>query len=203
MNSVSWIPNAVTLLRTLAGLVGAACLFVAPDTMLEEDALILSAAAGLLLLIAALGDWLDGWLARALKAQSAFGALIDPIADKIIVSAYLIAFIKVTGFDPWFTAPAVVIIARDLAVTGIRLSRLGRETTPLPVSAAAKWKTAVEMVVLAAPFLAVTLVYLTGLAPRLAYEAYYVWIGGVWFAALLSGSTFIGYMIAPQKNRAP
>ena len=194
MNSWAFLPNVVTVWRALLGLIGAICLMFAPEAESEARAVWLSMVAGVFLVIAALGDALDGWLARALNAQTRFGALIDPIADKIIVAAYLIAFMRVSGFDPWLVAPAAVIIARDLAVTGIRLSRLDQDSTPLPVSAAAKWKTALELIVLAAPFAAVAIIYLGGFSPQLVEDGYYVWVGGVWFAALLSGATFIGYL---------
>ncbi len=73
---------------------------------------------------ASLTDWLDGWLARRLKLRTNFGALMDPLADKILTTAAFICFIKQKNYwdqslvQAWM---ALVIIARDFLVTGLRL----------------------------------------------------------------------------------
>jgi len=75
-----------------------------------------SIAAATFVLIAAT-DWLDGWIARKQKQVTKVGALLDPLADKLLVSAALI-FLIGKGVAPWM---AFVIIGREFAVTGLRL----------------------------------------------------------------------------------
>ena len=179
-------PNAVTLSRAGLGVVGALALGVAPVAETETGAIALSLASGLLFALAALTDALDGWMARALGVESALGALLDPIADKVLTGAYLIAFLVIAGFDPWLAAPVLVIVARDVAVTAARLSCLDREPDPLPVTPEAKLKTALLMVLIALPFAAVAAALPFAAADSVVAEGYYVWIGGLWLAAVLS-----------------
>jgi CDP-diacylglycerol--glycerol-3-phosphate 3-phosphatidyltransferase len=68
--------------------------------------------------VLALSDTVDGWLARKLNQRSDFGALLDPIADKLLVSAALV-FLIGQGIPAWM---AYVIIAREFLVTGLRLA---------------------------------------------------------------------------------
>ncbi|MFZ4498724.1 MAG: CDP-diacylglycerol--glycerol-3-phosphate 3-phosphatidyltransferase [Burkholderiales bacterium] len=81
-------------------------------------------AAGLFLL-AAMSDWLDGWLARRLGQTSAFGAFLDPVADKLVVAAALVELVALQRIPTWI---AVVIIGREIAVSALRewMATLGR-----------------------------------------------------------------------------
>ena len=179
-------PNAVTVSRAGLGVIGALALGLAPAAESEAGAILFSLASGLLFALAALTDALDGWMARALRVESALGALLDPIADKVLTGAYLIAFLVIAGFDPWLAAPVLVILARDAAVTAARLSRLDRERAPLPVTPEAKLKTALLMGLIALPFAAVAASLPFAAADAVVAEGYYVWIGGLWLAAALS-----------------
>jgi CDP-diacylglycerol--glycerol-3-phosphate 3-phosphatidyltransferase len=111
------------------------------DDSPSEPALWTAPAAGLLAL-AALFDWLDGLLARALRAESAFGRFWDPVADKLVIAAALIggAFAMPT---PLFIAPAVMLLGRDALVTWLRTRPAHAAATARP-SILAKWKTALE-----------------------------------------------------------
>ncbi|MBI1362060.1 MAG: CDP-alcohol phosphatidyltransferase family protein [Alphaproteobacteria bacterium] len=112
--------------------------------------------AAVLFVIAALTDLFDGMIARALHAESKFGRLIDPIADKALVGLPLIAlaFVFVLGDWPLWplaTASIAVIVARDVLMTWVRLSAPDGEGPP--VSRLAKWKTALELIVVGAAIL--------------------------------------------------
>jgi len=121
--------------------------------------------------LAALTDWLDGYLARAWAQQSKLGRIFDPIADKLLVSAtilLLVAFGRVAGVG---VLAALVILLREVLVSGLR-EVLAEIRVGLPVSKLAKWKTGIQMGALgflivgdAAPtaFLPVTLVGELGL----------------------------------------
>ena len=76
------------------------------------------AAALVGFLIASLTDWLDGYLARRWHQTSALGALLDPIADKVLVLGMFIAFIQLGLVPTWMV---LVIVLRDLVITGVRL----------------------------------------------------------------------------------
>ena len=76
------------------------------------------AAALVGFLIASLTDWLDGYLARRWHQTSALGALLDPIADKVLVLGMFIAFIQLDLVSTWMV---LVIVLRDLVITGVRL----------------------------------------------------------------------------------
>jgi CDP-diacylglycerol--glycerol-3-phosphate 3-phosphatidyltransferase len=100
-----------------------------------------------LYLFAAISDFFDGWLARRWKAGSAFGRILDPIADKLLVAALLLCMVatgEIGGID---LIPALAIILRELLVSGLReyLAPLGMS---LPVSKLAKWKTATQLLAL-------------------------------------------------------
>jgi CDP-diacylglycerol--glycerol-3-phosphate 3-phosphatidyltransferase len=103
------LPNLLTMLRILAvPVIVVALLGVTPggDTL----------AAGVFAL-AALTDGLDGYFARSRDAVTTFGKLMDPLADKLLIVAALISLVSLNRLAAWV---AMVIIARELAVTGLR-----------------------------------------------------------------------------------
>jgi CDP-diacylglycerol--glycerol-3-phosphate 3-phosphatidyltransferase len=71
-------------------------------------------------IVAALSDIVDGWLARRGQQVTRIGKLLDPLADKLIVSTALIVLVAVDWIPPWGTWMVVVIVGRELAVTGLR-----------------------------------------------------------------------------------
>lgn len=188
------LPNAITVLRTLAGLVGAWLLLKASAAPAEAPAVAYATASGVIFVIAALSDFLDGWLARALGSTSALGALLDPIADKVLVGAYLVAFAMIFQLHAWLTPAVAVIVGRDVIVTGLRLSRLGRREVPLPVTDDAKFKTGLQMILIALPFVAVGALYGAGLSQAIWDTLVLIWVGGVWLAAILSAWTAVPYL---------
>lgn len=75
--------------------------------------------AGLVFMIAAITDWLDGYLARLLKVDSKLGAFLDPVADKLIVAAALIV-VAVEYQDFWVTICAILIMMREISISALR-----------------------------------------------------------------------------------
>ena len=192
------LPNAVTIARGLAGPIGAVLLLESrhAGVALQNEALsnAYAIASGLVLLAAALSDGLDGWLARRFNAQSALGALLDPIADKLLVGSYLIAFVMITDVDLWLALPVAIILARDLTVTGLRLN--GAVPASLTVTREAKIKTALQMAVTAAPFVFVPVLSITGAGQAMRDNVILLWFGAVWFLAVLTAWTAVPYLKA-------
>ncbi len=92
---------------------------------------------------AALTDWLDGWLARKLHQTSAFGAFLDPVADKLLVASALIVLVDIERTSAWIAA---VIIGREIAISALRewMARLGQSRN-VAVNLLGKVKTAAQM----------------------------------------------------------
>ena len=101
----------------------------------------LTLAALVVFVVAALTDFIDGWLARKLNAASAIGAMLDPIADKIALVA---AGFGLAGLDPGLTLwPSALMLSRELLVSGLRETGM-----KLPVTKLAKWKTTAQLIAL-------------------------------------------------------
>ena len=106
--------------------------------------------AGILFVAASITDYLDGYLARAWYETSAFGRLLDPIADKLLVATALVVILaKPNMYSLNITIiPAFVILCREILVSGLR-EFLREVNVGLPVTKLAKWKTAFQMTALA------------------------------------------------------
>ena len=103
-------------------------------------------AAAAVFALAAITDWLDGWIARRFNQSSAFGAFLDPVADKLMVAVAL--FLIVQGHPtPWMAFWAAVIVGREIAVSALRewMAELGQRAT-VRVATVGKIKTVVQMV---------------------------------------------------------
>jgi cardiolipin synthase len=95
--------------------------------------------------IAGFTDWLDGRLARAWQQQSEWGQFLDPIADKVLVSATLLMLVATQRISAWAVLPALVILCREILVSGLR-EHLAGIHVKVPVSNLAKWKTTIQMI---------------------------------------------------------
>ena len=97
---------------------------------------------------AAITDWFDGYLARRLKQSSAFGAFLDPVADKLIVAAALL-MITHTYQTLWITIPAIILLSREVYVSSLRewMGQLGMSSN-VKVSFIGKCKTTAQMLAL-------------------------------------------------------
>lgn len=137
-------------------------------------------------IFACVTDFLDGYLARAWHQQSAFGRFLDPIADKLLVAAVVIALVGIGRISGTAVLPAAVILCREILVSGLR-QFLAEVRVSVPVNRLAKWKTGMQMVVLG--FLIVG-------DARTEAGAWLGAIGvfGLWAAALLTLVTGYDYL---------
>lgn len=134
------LPNLLTWLRIalIPLFVG---VFYLPDGWLPAQSLNVVATG--LFALAAVTDWLDGWLARRLNQTSAFGAFLDPVADKLMVAAALIVLVDL---DRAGVAASLVIIGREIAISALRewMAKVGRSHS-VAVSFFGKLKTTAQM----------------------------------------------------------
>ncbi|MCY4393799.1 MAG: CDP-diacylglycerol--glycerol-3-phosphate 3-phosphatidyltransferase [Rhodospirillaceae bacterium] len=174
-------PNLLTL-----GRVALVPFFVAafwlPEPALSWTAFGLFAVAGAT-------DWLDGRLARRNGQESDFGRVLDPIADKILVAAALLMLAATDRLSDAGVVAALIILVRELAVSGLREFLAG--TAVLPVTRLAKAKTAVQ-------FAAIAVLLVAGAVPALplslAGEAL------LWLGALLTVVTGAAYLRAGLRR---
>ncbi len=116
---------------------------------LPWDAVTRNLVATVMFVVFALTDWADGWLARKLNQTSAFGAFLDPVADKFLVCASLLVLVKLDRVD---VLVALVIIGREIAISSLRewMAQIGASRS-VAVHMLGKLKTATQMT--AIPFL--------------------------------------------------
>ncbi|XP_021732704.1 CDP-diacylglycerol--glycerol-3-phosphate 3-phosphatidyltransferase 2-like [Chenopodium quinoa] len=117
-----------------------------------------AAATTSLFVAAAITDWLDGYLARKMRLGTAFGAFLDPVADKLMVAATLVLLcskppeISLFGDIPWlFPVPAIAIIGREITMSAVRewaASQDAKLLQAVAVNNLGKWKTATQMTAL-------------------------------------------------------
>ena len=97
-----------------------------------------------LFIAAGITDFFDGYLARRNKQTSNLGRFLDPVADKLLVSAAILFLVGVDRIQDWSLIPAVVILCREIMVSGLR-EYLAELRVGMPVSRLAKWKTAAQI----------------------------------------------------------
>lgn len=131
------VPNLLTLSRILVIPAVVGTFYVSGDPA-RWVGCALFATAGLT-------DWLDGRLARRWKQQSDIGRFLDPIADKLLVSATLLMLTAFGRLPDGALLPAIVILCREILVSGLR-EYLAGIRVGVPVSRLAKWKTGIQMV---------------------------------------------------------
>jgi CDP-diacylglycerol--glycerol-3-phosphate 3-phosphatidyltransferase len=102
-------------------------------------------AALVVFALAAITDYLDGYVARTYGQQSALGRMLDPIADKLLVAACLLMLVAVGTIHGWSLWAAIVILCREILVSGLR-EFLAELKVSVPVSRVAKWKTTLQLV---------------------------------------------------------
>ena len=135
------LPNILTLLRIALIPV----FMIVYYTSWEWNNLAAAAIFGL----AAATDWVDGYVARKYNLITAFGAFLDPVADKLIVVAAMVMLLEVHA-TPWFSLPAIVIIGREIVISALRewMAEMGYRGT-VAVATIGKVKTWVQMVAIA------------------------------------------------------
>jgi len=134
------LPIALTWLRIILIPVFVAVYYL-PDSWLMPVAKNWTAMA--IFAVAAITDWLDGFLARRLGETSAFGAFLDPVADKLMVAAALILLVQLGRAEAYL---AIIIIGREIAISALRewMAQLGK-TKNVAVAFVGKVKTAAQM----------------------------------------------------------
>jgi cardiolipin synthase len=181
---ITSLPNLLTLSRILIipALIAA---FYLPGDIGNWVALALFVAAGIT-------DWLDGHVARLRDEESRLGRFLDPVADKLLVAATLLMLVAFGRIADWTILPAIVILCREIMVSGLREFLAGLRVS-VPVSKLAKWKTMVQMVAIG--FL---IVGEAGWHPvTLIGEV------GLWLAAVLTIYTGYDYLRAGLRHMTP
>ena len=137
-----------------------------------------------LFVVFALTDWLDGYLARKLNQTSAFGAFLDPVADKILVCASLLVLVHLTRVDVFV---ALIIIGREIAISALRewMAQIGASKS-VAVHMIGKLKTVAQMV--AIPFL----LFHGKLFGIIDTQLWGTWL--IWVAAILTIWSMIYYL---------
>jgi len=155
-------------------------------------------AACVVFAVAAITDYFDGKLARDRQMTSDLGRMLDPIADKLLVAAALMMLIGMGRLSAVSLYPAIVIMLREILVSGLR-EYLAGVRVGLPVTRLAKWKTGVQMGALGALLggdTAAPLVYLTWLPVSLIGEIM------LWVAACLTLVTGWDYLTTGLRHAA-
>ena len=144
------LPNLLTYGRILAVPLGVLCFFLEGELQSSEFA---RWSAFAIFILASVTDYLDGYLARAWKQTSNIGRMLDPIADKLLVATCLLLLAADTdnrgGIAGWSLWAAIIILCREILVSGLR-EYLAALKVSVPVTQLAKWKTAIQMVAIAA-----------------------------------------------------
>ncbi|WP_339933337.1 CDP-diacylglycerol--glycerol-3-phosphate 3-phosphatidyltransferase [uncultured Brevundimonas sp.] len=147
------IPNILTGIRLFAGVImflilaGATGIPVLSAYLSPDDQFALYRAAFWIFVIAASTDWVDGYLARRWNSTTRWGAILDPIADKILVTGAILGLLT-SGSLTFIAIPCGLILFREFAVSALRETMAGK--VHLPVTLLAKWKTTLQMVALGA-----------------------------------------------------
>lgn len=148
------IPNILTGLRLIAGVVMFLMLAgamggvpILSAYLSPQDQFALQRAAFIIFVVAASTDWVDGFLARRWNATTRWGAILDPIADKILVTGTIVGVLA-SGTTAAVVIPFGLILFREFAVSALRETTAGRVS--LPVTLLAKWKTTLQMLALGA-----------------------------------------------------
>ncbi|MBV7486910.1 CDP-diacylglycerol--glycerol-3-phosphate 3-phosphatidyltransferase [Bordetella sp. BOR01] len=135
------VPIILTWLR-IAMIPMVVGLFYIPNTWMAEPAR--DTLAAWAFIIAALTDWFDGWLARRWNQTSAFGAFLDPVADKLMVCAALIVLLDLGRVDAFIS---LIIIGREITISALRewMAKIGASAS-VAVHRLGKFKTAAQMI---------------------------------------------------------
>ncbi|MND44705.1 CDP-diacylglycerol--glycerol-3-phosphate 3-phosphatidyltransferase [compost metagenome] len=138
------LPNILTYARIIAVPLVVLCFFVEGRLQSSDNS---RWAALAIFAIASITDFFDGYLARIWQQTSTIGRMLDPIADKLLVSACLLLLAADGTIAGWTLWAAIIILCREVLVSGLR-EYLAELKVSVPVSQLAKWKTTAQMVAL-------------------------------------------------------
>ncbi len=135
------VPNVITMSRIILIPLIISLYYVPGDWLSMEWKNELATAV---FILAAVTDWLDGYLARRLNQMSAFGAFLDPVADKLIVAGALIVLLQLERVD---ALVALIVIGREIAISALRewMAKMGQAKS-VAVAFIGKLKTVTQMI---------------------------------------------------------
>lgn len=151
-------------------------------------------AAAVIFTVAAVTDWLDGYLARKLDQSTPLGAFLDPVADKLMVATALVLLTEIHA-SPLMGVPAAVIIGREIVISALRewMAELGKRAS-VAVSYVGKVKTVVQMV---------AIIILVGIDPYDKDFLYYMGFILLDIAVILTLWSMIMYLMAAWPELRP
>lgn len=174
------LPTALTWARILLIPLFVGVFFLPDQTLIMPDKNLI---ATVVFVVAAITDWLDGYLARTLNQTSAFGAFLDPVADKLMVAAALIMLVELSRTS---TVIALIIIGREITISALRewMAKVGASRS-VAVSMIGKVKTTAQMI--AIPML---LYY----EPLFGIDVGFIGSKLIWIAAVLTVWSMVYYL---------
>lgn len=184
------IPNILTVMRLVAAPIVAVIITLSTQPLYALIALLIYA-------IASATDWLDGYLARKWESVSGFGRMLDPIADKLMVIIILAALMGTALSGPLLAIPAIIIITREVMVSGLR-EFMAKQDFIVHVTLAAKMKTTIQLIAIG--FLIGTFIFEQD--SLYALLSYRTGLFGIWFAALITAQTGIAYFTSAMRYLA-
>lgn len=181
------IPIFLTWLRIAAIPLFVAVLYIDEPWLTQRQANVISMW---IFIAAAVTDWFDGYLARKLNQTSAFGAFLDPVADKLMVAAALIVLVELSRVD---ALVALIIIGREITISALRewMAQLGQSKN-VAVSMLGKVKTVAQLV--AIPFLLFDGTLFVLIDTRIAGRIF------IWAAAVLTLWSMVYYLKAAFRD---
>lgn len=189
----------LTLLMFLALAAAAGAVPYVSEQLTPEQQFALERFAFAAFVIAAVTDFFDGWLARKLDALTVWGAILDPIGDKVLVAGAILGLMAL-GPQPMVLLPAGLILFREFTVSALREVAAGKGIS-LPVTRLAKWKTTFQLVALGGEMLvacwgAFSLPTDPGLQSTVALAIHTLF----WFAAFVT--LFTGFQYWEHAHKA-
>ena len=201
---VNPIPNILTMVRLVGGVVmflllagGTGGIPFLSASLNSSAQPVLSRWAFYAFVISAITDFFDGMLARQLHAESRWGAILDPIADKVLVCGTILGLFALSSGDPVFSLPCALILFREFAVSALREAAAARDVQ-IKVSFLAKAKTTIQLVALGVMLLAESWAafnFDAGSARMVFFTGYTL----LWVAAVVSVWTGAAYFIQARK----
>jgi len=180
------LPNTLTLSR-IAVIPAIIAAFYLPHPAANWVTAVLFALAGMT-------DYFDGYFARTRNQFSAFGRFLDPIADKLLVTALVVMMVAMERIDGLHVLAAMIILCREIFISGLREFLAGVHVG-IPVSRLAKWKTTAQFVALD--------LLLVGDAAGTLLPARGLGLGALWLAAALTLWTGWDYWRASLRHMRP
>ncbi|MBN9036834.1 MAG: CDP-diacylglycerol--glycerol-3-phosphate 3-phosphatidyltransferase [Rhizobiales bacterium] len=183
------LPNMLTYARIVAVPLVVLCFFLEGRLQTTDAA---RWAAFAIFVVASITDFLDGYLARIWKQTSNIGRMLDPIADKLLVSSVLLLVAADGTIAGWTLWAAIIILCREILVSGLREYLAGLKVS-VPVTQLAKWKTTVQLV-------AIGFLLVGPAGDKLIGYATQIGIVLLWISAIITLYTGYDYFRAGLKH---